>query len=420
MNEHELPEQEDREKSLFARIRLIFKGIGQPKDTREYKVAKIEMQRLAAPFSAIAIPLLIVLVLVVFATAKMISTPNKPPPIWTPSPDPVDPLKPPDPLPQPDSVQNNPTPIPIEGLTIDTPGTPNDSQKTAIRPQVRPTVGPKVPIAADGRGNPDASALGNTSGQPGDMVGTLYDFKRDAKGNPRALNYWEDVKTILSGGFSPQAFSPFYKVERQVYLSHLWVPQQDASIGPKTFGVEDLMEPKGWVAHYQGVVQPQESGWYRLVGHFDDAMFVLIDGKVVLEASWDFVTSDKSVAGWKPKELRNQHPSPSGQYLVYGDWVEFSSERPRRIDLLVGERPGGKIGGLLLIEKRGADYPKAANGRPILPVFLTSTISEKERDRLANAGFQFNMNIPLMDIRARSPAALVGKNEVILQGIDAL
>ena len=45
------------ERGFFRRLGDMFKGLGQPHDTREYKIARIELQRLAAPLVAIVVPL---------------------------------------------------------------------------------------------------------------------------------------------------------------------------------------------------------------------------------------------------------------------------------------------------------------------------------------------------------------------------
>ena len=50
---------------FFRRILNMFKGFGQPKSSREYKEALIELQRLSAPILAILIPFLFVGVLFV-------------------------------------------------------------------------------------------------------------------------------------------------------------------------------------------------------------------------------------------------------------------------------------------------------------------------------------------------------------------
>ena len=53
------------ERGFFKRLGDMFAGLGQPKDTREYKLARIELQRLSAPLIAIVVPVLFVVVLIV-------------------------------------------------------------------------------------------------------------------------------------------------------------------------------------------------------------------------------------------------------------------------------------------------------------------------------------------------------------------
>ena len=48
----------------------MFDGFKQPKDSKEYKLARIEMQRQAAPAAAIVIPMILVGLLVIFAKGK--------------------------------------------------------------------------------------------------------------------------------------------------------------------------------------------------------------------------------------------------------------------------------------------------------------------------------------------------------------
>ncbi len=396
--------------NLLYRVGQIFSGIGKPRGSIQYKVAVLELQRLGAPVAAIVLPMVLVLVMIVFAGMQS----NTKPVVITVVPEKeaevtrLEDPPPPEDLPKFDDIEeitvkfDNPVPN-----TVASP-TPTPTKQDMVR-EVPGTLVMKGIVGGREGAVVGGGGLGAGARQEGDLLGTLYDFKRDAKGAPRKVDYWQDLKTVIDGKFSAKAFSGFYKVDRNVYLSHLWVPASPAEIGPKAFGVEGLMEPKGWVAHYTGAVQPEEGGQYRFVGHFDDAMVVMIDGKVVLEAEWDFA-GKAGIMGWAPKEFNQKHPSPTGQSLVYGDWVELSPTQAKRIDLVVGERPGGKIGGILLIQKKGVEYPKASDGRPLLPPFLTSPLSFPERARLEKPeynGFKvFNMDIPLMNTAGRKKADL--------------
>lgn len=58
------------EKTYFQRLKSMFEGFKQPKDSKEYKLARIEMQRQAAPAAAIVIPVVLVALLAIFAKGK--------------------------------------------------------------------------------------------------------------------------------------------------------------------------------------------------------------------------------------------------------------------------------------------------------------------------------------------------------------
>ena len=58
------------EKTYFQRLKGMFEGLKKPKDTKEYKMARIEMQRQAAPAAAIIIPVVLVSLLALLATGK--------------------------------------------------------------------------------------------------------------------------------------------------------------------------------------------------------------------------------------------------------------------------------------------------------------------------------------------------------------
>ena len=53
------------DKGFFKRLGDMFKGLSKPHDTREYKLARIELQRLAAPLTAIVVPIVFGVVLCV-------------------------------------------------------------------------------------------------------------------------------------------------------------------------------------------------------------------------------------------------------------------------------------------------------------------------------------------------------------------
>ncbi len=58
------------ELGLFKRLGKMFSGFSKPHDTREYKEALIELQRLSAPITAILLPLISVVVLIVVSAVS--------------------------------------------------------------------------------------------------------------------------------------------------------------------------------------------------------------------------------------------------------------------------------------------------------------------------------------------------------------
>ena len=392
------------ERSCWQRAKLMVSGLFAPRSTKAYKEARIEAQRFSAVIAAFLVPVFSVLCLAALthgeANDDILSV-------------------------EVEVIEEQPPEQELEQLTADSEPPPFEADATASAIQgvampvsqsmpaaeavlaVASPVSLSVPvglvrksITIPGLGRTGlGSAFGSTNQIKGDLVGGLYDFKRDAKGNPRTPNYWEDLRRMVTGKLSDRAVRDFYKVPKNIYLSHLFVPYTKAETGPEAFGVGGLMEPKAWVAHYCGIIQPPSSGSYRFVGDFDDVLIVMIDGRIVLEVTWDTPGSVGGITGWKPTDYVDKHRCFTSRSLVYGDWVELKNTETRRIDVLVGERPGGMIGGVLLVEKQGANYEKESNGRPILPVLAVSLLSPQERDRLANHnGFAFDKKVLMMGV----------------------
>lgn len=59
-----------REKGFFERLGLMFRGLKQTQDTREYKEARIELQRQSAPLTALIVVPLCVLILIVVTAVQ--------------------------------------------------------------------------------------------------------------------------------------------------------------------------------------------------------------------------------------------------------------------------------------------------------------------------------------------------------------
>ena len=136
------------EKGLFRRIGDMMTGLKCPKSSREYKLARIELQRLAAPIIAIVAPVLGVISLIVITAIQ--SEPEQkivievaraqeedvkpeeeeepPPPEELPEPEPLDEIV---------DVVDNPTPGPVSDIT---PMPSPPSKQVSVKPSATDTV----------------------------------------------------------------------------------------------------------------------------------------------------------------------------------------------------------------------------------------------------------------------------------------
>lgn len=386
--------------SFAQRLKILAHGIGARKDTRAYKMAIAELIQMSSLAVAVFLTVFITLLLVMLtvrdpqgaaaiteAAIIEVVEPTKldepPPPIDIP----IDPV----------TDMEHINDVMVHNVIDNAPPAEIPSPKPAKLDTVAIIKSPVMMKGIFGSRTPGAeggnTGFGYKTRLDSDLVGTLYDFKRDAKGNARRADYWRDLGKILTSGFSPAVLNEFYKIPRELYLSHLFIPYVQAEEGPEAFGAGDLMQATQWVAVYSGTLTPQVPGTYRFVGDFDDYIGAVIDGKVVLDAAWDATTP----TGWRSKE-NAAHRNFTGRNLVYGDWVTFDGS-PRKIDIIVGERPGGMIGGVLLVQNKDTAYETAADGRPVLPVFSTSPLSFAEVERTQSLpNFKIDRITPVMNL----------------------
>ena len=63
-----------------------------------------------------------------------------------------------------------------------------------------------------------------------------------------------------------------------------------------------------------------------------------------------------------------------------------------KIELMIGEHPGGVVGGLLLIEESGVSYPKNMDGTVAYPIFTMRPLSNAVRFDLQDDPYFKNSN----------------------------
>lgn len=415
---------DDDQVPFMKRLRFLLRGIQQPKGSRLYKLALLEMGRLVAFVSAVGSTVLLLIVLLLLPPAE------KAPPVQVVAADLIEEAEADiaDEAPPPEIPQDIPDILPPEVVLIDGPVGASMVDVPMPGPAVSGPLSPKSstmnavslyksPITLQGIfGRPGEGgatganpAFGYKNRLESDLVGIVYDFKRDKDGKPRRTDYYKDLKGVIGSKFSTSG--DVYCLPKELYLSHLFVPLMAAEKGPEAFEVGHLMEAKQWIAYYNGELNPEKSGTYRFVGAFDDVVMVFVDGKLVLDATWD--GHQTPIMGWKPNDFVGVHGGIPPHTLVYGDWITLESGRPRKLEIIVGEYPGSIIGGVLLVQERGKEYKTEPNGRPILPIFTTSALSEAEKKRLSGVtGFTFDLDAPVMNLTQNQRKLLTEQKEL--------
>lgn len=240
------------------------------------------------------------------------------------------------------------------------------------------------------------------------LAGTLYDLKQDGDRKPidyNPNNYASIIAKAADKKFAPAAMKEYYHASQQMSFTFLTVPYMAAEEGPKAFNVEKEVQPRGWYVHYTGVINPPTNGEWRFVGNFDDALVIYINNKCVFDGSWLNI-GNHGVQNPDP-EIKQAFGGPpvltGAQHCYAGKWVRFTG--PAKIDIVVGERPGGRVGGLLLVQNKKGKYRERPDGSPILPVFTTTKPDVGDIERMkqfinTKPVFELELeNIPVFEVK---------------------
>lgn len=244
------------------------------------------------------------------------------------------------------------------------------------------------------------------------MPGTFYDLKQTRDRKPTGYTdseaaYAQIINDAANKKFDEATMKGFYKASQQMSFTFLAIPNMSANEGPKAFAVDKEVEPRAWFVHYTSTIEAPEPGDYRFVGFFDDALIVYINNKPVLDASW-YPIHDHGEKK-RDTDLRQDFGGPMvapGRHAYMGKWFKFTNSV--KIDIVIGERPGGRVGGVLLVQNRKEKYAKREDGTPILPVFAMSEPDMGGMKRLSEfkngeVPFEIASDIPVFKIKAPSP-----------------
>jgi hypothetical protein len=222
-------------------------------------------------------------------------------------------------------------------------------------------------------GGKSSASIGN------DFEGTFYALELDRRGRKTGMSdekYDQEVRRFLENGWSPRTFVPYYRAPQKLYATQIMIPPLTSDLGPAQFGMGGKdFDPIHWLIHYKGRIAYKKGGKFRFWGSGDDIMQVRVDGKVVLDASWDFHRDN--ITDWLPSSEEDRKYFFGHAVSATGDWFELAPDTPVEMEILIGECPGGIYNAMLLVEEYGVEYPKNRGGAPILPVFKTAEMPEQ-------------------------------------------
>ncbi|MDF7809076.1 hypothetical protein P4E94_16645 [Pontiellaceae bacterium B12219] len=218
--------------------------------------------------------------------------------------------------------------------------------------------------------------FGGNKGSGNELEGTFFDLKLDPDGSPTKMDdkYYVEVLRNFCGSWTLSRLERrYFKAPNKKFATTFMLPRMKAEEAPKAYGVEDVVQPRQWVAYYNGMISAPETGRYRFWGIADDVLVVRIKGRMVIDASWPSI----KITDWDSNDEMDKKFKMSQQTVRVGDWFHMTKNKPVDMEVLVGERPGGYFFCHLMIEQDGVEYPKGADGRPILPIFKTVDVPEK-------------------------------------------
>ncbi|HCG20814.1 MAG TPA: hypothetical protein DER26_07465 [Verrucomicrobia bacterium] len=402
-------EEQFEEKGFFRRLADMIKGFRKPPSSRAYKEARITFQRLAAPLVAVVSVALLVMVLLVVTTVQSARKKVYDVRIAQIEETPDDLLKPEeeDTPEEPDvdmtadvnvdiTVPVADIPVPSADLAAPPPAQPlvPAAVSAAPSPVVMSAINAGVKMTAlDDSGSGWGKLIARQSAKKkpnldGCLIGTIIDFKKDGKGRDRPdwlKSYNADARSLIENNFSQGSLMKFHVPPKNVALTHLWIPPQSAANGPKAFGVENAVKPSGFVVYYSGSLASYKKGKWRFWSYFDDFIFIRVDGRILFDSNgcdgkssprtdWKSSAPDKIGKAWCPQQGWGK--------MAPSDWFELQPNKPVKIEFMIGEHPGGAVGGLVLIEEYGKTYPKNADGTIAYPIFTMRPLPSSTRFNL--------------------------------------
>lgn len=235
--------------------------------------------------------------------------------------------------------------------------------------------------------------FGNTKDATG-LYGYLYDLKNDPELNPTSVTqngnvntqeYYDKLESLLRKGLREKDLEKYRIADEVCNFEYMAIRNAKADVAPAAFG-SAYIDPKGILIVYQGIVKKAPSKEFRFAGYFDDAVSVIVNGKVVFYSAW------QDANRLKPEEESNGRKEGNPTSDAYGEYIRL--KKGDDVKIAFAEVPGGHILGALKVQMKRFDYAENGKEDPILHPF----VARKVDDDLIQEIKQSRVNLELRDI----------------------
>lgn len=210
------------------------------------------------------------------------------------------------------------------------PSLPNVPVDTAIPidTSAAPSSALAAGVSAVGTGTGSGSGFFGSAGSVGSglLEGTLYDLKQMKDGSDSKMDlgkYDSEMRRVADRGPNG-VLSKYFAAPVKLYLPHLAIPQIGAKDAPSAFKVADKVQPKMWLAVYNGTVIAPESGHFMFDGFADDVLLVWVNRRLVFDGGLFWYSP---IGGDRGKRKTPAFTMQKGSSY--------------NLQIAIGERPGG-------------------------------------------------------------------------------
>lgn len=231
------------------------------------------------------------------------------------------------------------------------------------------------------------------------LNGRLYDLKNSPEmevtevapnGKVSSQACYEAIEDLARKGFSEKELDEYRIGDNSRDLKTLAIHSAKAELAPEAFGTPEI-DPTGIAIVYRGIIEEAPEKEIRFAGWFDDAMLVLVNGKVVFYTSFqpEAIRYESEEYGKQRQAYIDAAKHFVGKGDAYGEYVEL--KKGDELKIVIVEIPGGGMGGTLKVQVKDEKYKEDSHGDPILHPFVAGKLSRDDKEKLEKSRIEFDL-----------------------------